>query len=353
MGSMVTTDPTVDVIVPLHTTDRAVDVAVSSAQAAHQGIATRVLVVLHDIAPADRSKIQIESPAVVLHCDDGLRSPSGPRNVGLDAATAPFVFFLDSDDRLAKNCLGLLHEVAAKTDADVVLPSLRIGARYVGTPLAWSRRPRRLEVVNHDLFLRSHVPALLRRTMLERTGVRYPLGIRTGEDFAVMARLLAFEPAALALDAVYEVLDDAADRASSPLPAHEQLAALRMVLSAGWMDALPEDARELLVRRILSVGVAGAWRRAEASAVDRSSEEHAAVRDAALERCPSAHRLLSVRDRVSLRFSEEPGRIERLLRSAPLGLVPSSFRGAGPRGPLVREARSWVVRHRRRRIGAT
>lgn len=341
--------PTVDVIIPVHQLERAVGAAASSAQSSHQGVMTRVFVVLHNLDPADAERLHIEVPVTFLHCDDGLHSPSGPRNVGLAAASAPFVFFLDSDDRLSERCLHRLHCAAESTGADVALPSLLIGGRYVGTPLACSRRPRRLDVVSHDLFLRSHVPALLRRSMLDRTGVRYPEGIRTGEDFTFMSELLASVPCTLALDAVYEGLDPAGDRASTPLPPDEQFAATRKVLAAEWVDALSPAARELLVRRILSVNVGGTWRRSVSMGARPSRAGYVEMRDEVVDSCPSAQQLLSVRDRVSLRFTARPGIVERLLLSPGFGLVPSSLRGLGGRGTLAREGRSWIVRHRPRR----
>lgn len=346
------TAPLIDVIVPLHRTDRAIDDAVASAQSSVQGIATRVLVVLHNLDVDEAERVRLGASARVLLCDDGVASPSGPRNIGLDAASAPFVFFLDSDDRLAPDCLRRLHDAAEATGADVVLPSLWVGHRYVGTPLVWSRRCRVLDVVNHDLFMRSHVPALLRRQVLDSSGVRYPDGIRTAEDLVVMAHLYAIATTSVALDAVYIVLDDAVGRTSTaPLRPDEQLAAMRLVLDSPWVDRLDVQERDLLVRRILSVNIAGAWRTLAEPVRSRAQAEHVAVRDLALARSPGARALLSVRDLVSLRFDSHPGRVARVLLRRPFGLVPVSLKGAiSPHAPMVREARSSLVRHRPRRV---
>lgn len=348
------TEPVIDVIVPVHRTDRAVDVAVASAQSSVQGIATRVLVVLHNLDLDEAARVRLEESATVLRCDDGVASPSGPRNTGLGAASAPFVFFLDSDDRLAPRCLRRLHDAAEATATDVVLPSLWVSRRYVGTPLVWSRRARVLDIVDHDLFMRSHVPALIRRRVLTSSGIRYPDGIRTSEDLVVMAHLYAIAPTSVALDAVYLVLDDAVERASTaPLPPNERFAAVRLLLEAPWVDRLDVRQRDLLVRRILSVNVAGAWRDASEPARSRSREEHVTARDRAFGRSPGAQALLSVRDLVSLRFDDDPGWVARVLMTRPFGLVPVSLKVAMTRhAPMVREGRSWLVRHRRRRVSA-
>lgn len=346
------TKPVVDVIVPLHRTDRAVDAAVASAQSSVQGIATRVLVVLHNLGPEETARVHLEAPATVLRCDDGVASPSGPRNTGLQAASAPFVFFLDSDDRLAPGCLRRLHDAAEATGADVVLPSIRVGRRYVGTPLVWSRCPRVLDIVAHDLFMRSHVPALLRHRVLESSGIRYPDGIRTGEDFVVMSHLYAIATTSLALDAVYIMLDDAAERASTaPLPPDERVAGMRLLLDSPWVDRLDVPQRDLLVRRILSVNLGAAWRSAVEPLSSDAREEHIAVRDLAFAKSPDARALLSMRDLVSLRFDRNPGWVARAQMKRPFGLVPVTLKGATSRqAPMVREVRSWFVRHRRRRV---
>lgn len=343
----------VDVVIPLHRADRAIEAAVASAQTELQGIPTQVSVVLHNLTLEEPLRTRLASRATVLHCHDGIYSPSGPRNVGLDAAMAPFVFFLDSDDELAPQCLRRLHDVAELTGADVVLPSIRSGSTYVGTPLVARRHPELLDVVRHHLFLRSHVPALLRRSMLVSTGIRYPAGIRTGEDFALMSELFARVPTGMAFDAVYDVLGTGADRASTAaLPAEEQLAGVRHVLTSRWVDELPHLQRQALARRILAVNLAGGWRmknRLRHELDDRQREEHLRVRSMAEQLSPDASAYLSVRDRTTLAFDPEPTWIRQLLMAKPFGLVPSSWAGAlSRRSPLVHEARSWVVRHRRR-----
>lgn len=342
--------PLVDVVIPLHRADRKVETAVGSAQRQVQGIETRVSVVLHNLGMDETLRQRVEPGARVLTCDDGVPSPSGPRNVGLDAATAPFVFFLDSDDALSPLCLRRLHEVACAKNADIVLPSIRRGRSYVGSPLVASRRVKLLDPVRHYLFLRSHVPALLRRSTMIDSGIRYPDGIRVSEDFAVMAQLFATGRTAMAFDAVYDVLDNGDQRASTvPISASEQLAALRLILGSRWIDELTYDQRRALVRRILAVNLASGWRWTRSFGLTASGSEYAAIRDTAIEKSAGAVEFLSVRDRVTLHFQSRPRLVERMLGAKPFGLVPSTWRAVfSLRSPLVFEFRSWLVRHRRR-----
>jgi hypothetical protein len=340
----------VDVIVPLHRPDRNYLEAVRSAQSSVQAVATRVLLVLHGIELDDSAISALRPLATVVRCDDGIPSPSGPRNEGLEHATAPFVFFLDSDDRLADRCLRQLVDVAEEIGADVVLPSILDGDGFVGTPLASSRRACPLDVVKHHLFARAHSFALIRRSLLERRGIEYPTGIRTGEDLVIMAQLYASGVTAMAFDAVYELVGHKGERiTTSALPPGDQLAAVSHLVAAPWAARLASREREALAHRLLAVNLASGWRHRQSMGHAPSADDHAAARDSVLELAPRSAALLSLRDRYSLRFEETRSNSSLLLRPW-AGLVPTSVRGlVSPRGPILYQARVWLVRRRRRR----
>ena len=347
-------DEVVDVVIPLHRADRPVGDAIRSADTAAQGIATRVTVVLHDLVLPDDTERELAQRAQLVRCDDGIPSPSGPRNAGFAATTSPFVFFLDSDDHLAPDCLRQLHQAARDTDADVVLPSIRSGSGYVGVPFVASRSPRLLDPARDGLFFRGHSVALLRRSALERTGVRYPAGIRTGEDFAFLAQLSATLRVALAFDAVYVKGEHGGERITTVgLTAHERLAPARHVLTSEWVGTLQPEQRQALVERILITNLAGEWRNRAKISGPPMPTVFAEVRDLATTASPDAIGMLSVRDRLTLRFEERPGRWRRVGMSKPFGVLPSSLRGAvSRRGPLAAEIRRRIVAGRRRRSAA-
>ncbi len=46
------------------------------------------------------------------------------RNSGIMSATGDYVFFLDADDIMKPNCIERILEIAEKTDADVIAPSI-------------------------------------------------------------------------------------------------------------------------------------------------------------------------------------------------------------------------------------
>jgi glycosyltransferase involved in cell wall biosynthesis len=345
------TQPLVDVVIPLHRGDRPIDVALASCRSDVQGVETRAIVVLHGLQLEPAAAAELDAKATVLRCDDDLRSPSGPRNVGISSATAPFLFFLDSDDRLAPGCLRQLLDAANETGADVVLPSVSTDTGYVGVPFVWSRSPRLLDPARDGLFLRGRSFALVRRAALERTGIRFPEGIRTGEDFVFMSRLSSELDVAMAFGAVYLLGAHEGERITTDtMTVDERLAPARHVLTSGWFRALPPALGTALAERILSVNLANEWRHRQRIAPGPLREGFTDLRDLAVELAPSAIRMLSVRDRQTLRYEDRPARWRRLLLAKPFGLVPSSPRAAlHPRGPLRAEVRRRIAASRRGR----
>ncbi|MFG2311722.1 glycosyltransferase family 2 protein [Streptomyces sp. NPDC048566] len=134
-----------------------------------------------------------------------------PRNDGIDAATAPYVMFLDSDDVLPPGAVDALlgaaeaHgvEVAAGLCVRRELPSGREvaweKALYAGPAVLPnpSRRPR----LAHDTLC---VNKLYRTDFLRAHGIRFPEGRHLYEDHVFTARVLAAAPRiALIPDTVY------------------------------------------------------------------------------------------------------------------------------------------------------
>ncbi|RVU24530.1 glycosyltransferase family 2 protein [Streptomyces antnestii] len=134
-----------------------------------------------------------------------------PRNDGIDAASAPYVMFLDSDDVLPPGAVdallgaALAHgtEVAAGLCVRRELPSGRdipwqpeLYARATVVPDP-ERRPRLV----HDTLC---VNKLYRADFLREHGIRFPDGRFVYEDFVFTARVLAAQPRmALVPDTVY------------------------------------------------------------------------------------------------------------------------------------------------------
>ena len=113
--------------------------------------------------------------------------PGAPRNVGLDRAVGRYVFFLDADDYLGTEALERLVAMAERARSDIVL------GQMVGVEGRGVRRRSGVFVRNHDrvsperVFRSGNVLKLFRRSMLDRTGLRFQPGVVGGEDGDFMA----------------------------------------------------------------------------------------------------------------------------------------------------------------------
>ncbi|WP_433540976.1 CDP-glycerol glycerophosphotransferase family protein [Streptosporangium sandarakinum] len=107
-----------------------------------------------------------------------------PRNAGMDAAAAPYVMFLDSDDELPRHaCKSLLLEAEA-TGADFVMGTVERVDEGTGNTTLWYPRLFAERRVVHGvraepelLFNCLATNKLYRRAFLEATGIRFPTGI--------------------------------------------------------------------------------------------------------------------------------------------------------------------------------
>ncbi|MEU1007780.1 glycosyltransferase family 2 protein [Streptomyces sp. NPDC005890] len=134
-----------------------------------------------------------------------------PRNAGVDAATAPYVMFLDSDDVLPPGAVDALLAAATEARAEVAsglcvrreLPSGREQpwqAPLYTAPAVLARPAQHPRLV-HDTLC---VNKLYRTDFLRTHGIRFPEGRFLYEDFVFVARVLAASPRiALVPDRVY------------------------------------------------------------------------------------------------------------------------------------------------------
>src|SRR5690606_20002949 len=120
--------PRVDVVIAVHTDERPIDRAVRSVLA--NAAPVRVTVVCHHV-PAERIAARLGSlpddararghEVRLVEHDDGVPSPAGPFNEGLDLAEAEYVALLGSDDRFAPGAVDSWLVLAEETRADAVI----------------------------------------------------------------------------------------------------------------------------------------------------------------------------------------------------------------------------------------
>ncbi|MFD9005216.1 glycosyltransferase [Streptomyces sp. NPDC059582] len=134
-----------------------------------------------------------------------------PRNTGLDAVTAPYVMFLDSDDLLPPGAVDALLTAATEERAEVagglcVRRELPSGREVPWQPRLYAAHaviahPAHRPLLVHDTLC---VNKLYRTAFLDAHGIRFPEGRHRYEDFVFTARVLAAGPrVALVPDQVY------------------------------------------------------------------------------------------------------------------------------------------------------
>ncbi len=261
--------PLVDVVVATHSVRRPVDRAVRSVLDGSGDLDVRVTVVCHNLSAEELagtlSSATRGDPRVrLLEHHDGVASPTGPFTAGLEAATAPWVSIMGSDDQIAHGALQHWLAVAAATGAEVVLAEVRLDGSTVATPptrVRPGRRARRtegLDLVRDRLAYRSAPLGLLSRAAVRRTGARLLPGVPTGEDLAFSTRLYEGARVALAGGTPYLVGTDAADRTTTvPRPVAEELSGVVGLLEDPWFRALPSRRRVAVATKLLRVHVFG------------------------------------------------------------------------------------------------
>ncbi|MEV6834116.1 glycosyltransferase family 2 protein [Streptomyces sp. NPDC051133] len=147
----------------------------------------------------------------VVRRDTNSGGCGSPRNTGIDAVTAPYVMFLDSDDVLPPGAVDALLTAATEARAEVTSGLCVRRELPAGRDQPWqaslytahtvlthpSQRPRLV----HDTLC---VNKLYRTDFLREHGIRFPEGRFLYEDIVFTARVLAASPRlALVPDQVY------------------------------------------------------------------------------------------------------------------------------------------------------
>lgn len=248
-------EPVVDVVIAVHRAERPIERAVASVLDPAHGV--RPIVVCHNMpASALGGRLTPFGPAVrVLELHDGIPSPAGPLNMGLDAARAPWVTCMGSDD----------HEEAGATRAWVdhlrsrpvdalILPVRRTQTGGIDIPPVRPGRIRDLDPVRDRLCHRTGPLALVSTHLLRARGIRMTEGLRTGEDLAWSThvwmsarRIDLLEPGSPCY-----VEDQSGPRVTAtPFPLTELLEPARRLAVEGWVHGLTPEHRHALAVRVV------------------------------------------------------------------------------------------------------
>lgn len=254
------TAPVVDVVIAVHDPRRRMDRAVESLIGA--GTRVRVTVVCHGIpAHAVTPRLPAADNVRVVEFADGIPSPSGPFNHGLQLAKAPYVMIMGSDDFTEPGALDAWIDSVQATGADILLAPLRYqNGALLANPLARPWRRLGLDAVRDRLFHRTAPLGLIRRDLLPDDG---PLSERmpVGGDLAwssalwTSGRVILFDRTHPA----YVIGADADERVTtSPRDMRTVLAPVDRLLQSSWAAQQPARVRAALVAKLLRVNVLGA-----------------------------------------------------------------------------------------------
>lgn len=249
----------VDVVIAVHDSARPVERAVSSVLRSR--VVRRAIVVCHDLdAEPIRERLLLlglDGRVLVLEHRDGIRSPAGPYNHGLDYADAAYVAVMGSDDSVVDGAIDRWRDTADATGADMVIAPLRhAGGARVPTPPTLRRRG--LRASRDRLAYRSAPLGLISR---ERFGkLRFTDRVATGEDLAYSMRIWFSDAVIVAAPppAFYEIHDDTERVTFSRRPLREDVRAVQMLINTPEARALPQRDRRALAIKLWRVNLFGA-----------------------------------------------------------------------------------------------
>ncbi|WP_339618280.1 glycosyltransferase family A protein [uncultured Salinibacterium sp.] len=305
--------PLVDLVIAVHTSTRPISRAVASV-VDHTDANIRVSVVAHNIdhnVIAANLGVYLDHPQVrLLALRDGIPSPAGPMNYGIDESSAQFLGVMGSDDELAPGAIDSWLALQRSTGAGMVMARIQnVGGGVVPAPPARPFRTHDLDPVKDRLSYRSAPLGIYSRRVFP--DLRFSEGLASGEDLPFVAELW-FSGAGIAFDRkgpAYLVHSDAEDRVTSdPRPVRDDFEFLDIIFERPWTARLNRSQREAFGVKIVRSHLFDALvNRADTQVWPEG--ERAALAEVArnlLEWAPSTQRLLSRLDQEILASILDP-----------------------------------------------
>lgn len=233
----------------------------------------RLEVLFADDASPDGTGAAIDALAAqhenirALHLPENTGFGGAPRNAALRAAGAPYLMFLDADDRLPETACALLYSEMLRTNADLVTGYCRRvardGAVLAGIPAAYAEIPAHTsalpgelprELVMRDAFF----ARLYKRDIVAAHGLFFPE--RTpGEDiFFLYSYLLRCQKAVYIAQPVYDyVVNEASVTQNKTARYYARLGELYRQMRGLFADAGREDCFPIVIENILEEHLRG------------------------------------------------------------------------------------------------
>lgn len=250
----------IDVIIPVHTATRPIYRAAKSSLINGKA-RVRVTVIAHNIDPdiirTNLKELANHSDLRLLSLIDNRPSPSGPMNLGLAEATAPYFSLLGSDDELSAGALDSWLTIAEQTGATTVIARIERDLSGVESlPPTRRGRTRDLHAVKDRLTYRCAPLGLVSRNQFGN--LRFTPGLESGEDLEFTAQLW-FKGKNIAYDRygpAYVGHEEESDRVTSAFRSVERdFAHLDAILTSSWFPSLSRSERLSLGVKTLRIHV--------------------------------------------------------------------------------------------------
>lgn len=220
-----------------------------------------------------------EDPRLIVRSQENSGTPGGARNPALDRAAGEYVFFLDSDDKLAPDALRRMVATADAEGSDVVLGKLgSLDGRKVPVSM-FHETVLDADVVENAVFNTLGPTKLIRRSLIEELGLRFADDQKVGEDQPFMAALyLEASKISILADMEYYLIrhrDDGENMTLSGTTSESQLWIAVRLAQAIVEHTEPGERRDALLQRpfgrSMRRALDGRW-----STLDRAEQEHLA-----------------------------------------------------------------------------
>lgn len=183
--------PQISVIIPVYNSENYVGEAIRSVL--DQSIDPDALEILAvddgstDGSGAILAEMAAQDARIAVITQKNSGTPGGGRNPAIGLATGEFIFFLDSDDALTPDALRHMAETARAEDSDVVLGRLASMDKRHAPSSMFRRTVMDADLVEDKIFNTLGPTKLIRRTLIEGLGLRFPEDQGSGEDQPFMA----------------------------------------------------------------------------------------------------------------------------------------------------------------------
>lgn len=197
------TTPDVSVVIAAYNAADTIGDAIGSA-AAQEGVTVEIIVVDDCSSDATRATVAaLGTPGLTLLPLDRNRGPGGARNAGFAAARGRWIAVLDADDTLQPDRLCRMVAVAEAKDAAVVVDNIDVlhadgHIERMFAPALLAAMPALTLPVFIDanrIFRATHnfgyMKPVFRRAFLEDRDLAFDEALRIGEDYLLLASVLA------------------------------------------------------------------------------------------------------------------------------------------------------------------